>query len=359
VDLPGSLRGLVSPRWNRSFEAQIFETKPLLPHIDATIQHVKELAHEEALPVPLALVTAQARVDTVPKGAVLIIGAWNYPAQLTIGPLVDCIGAGNTAVLKPSEVSPNSASVVGDLVSRYIEDDAVTVVQGAVKETTRLLEKRWDHIVYTGNSMVGRIVMAAAAKHLTPVTLELGGKCPVIVDKTADLAVACKRIVQARFVNAGQTCLAADYVLVEEAVHDRLVSQLKRTIVDFYGSDFKASVDYPRIINERHTKRIAEILDEAKELGATVECGGEVDVSDHYIAPTVISHCPPEARLQKEEIFGPLLLVQSVPDVDAAIERVNAGEKPLALYVFSSDAVSRGSLVVMHGCDGSWFAAEH
>jgi aldehyde dehydrogenase (NAD+) len=326
-----------------SFEARLFETDPIIAHVNEALAHVASATASEHLPVPLALGTASARVDVVPKGAVLIIGAWNYPAQLTIAPMIDALAAGNTVVVKPSEVSPHSANALAHLLGTYFTDGSVTVVQAAKEGTTRLLEKRWDHIIYTGNSFVGRIVMKAAAEHLTPVTLELGGKCPAIVDPSANFAVACKRIVQARFANAGQTCLAVDYVLVHDSVHDKFVDVLTSTIEACYTASPQECADYGRIINERHTRRIAATIEDAKKKGAKIVAGGDYEVADCYIAPTVITDAPAECTVQLEETFGPLLLVQRVKDTDAAIARVNSGEKPLSLYIFSETAVSHSN----------------
>ncbi|KAA0151747.1 hypothetical protein FNF27_02441 [Cafeteria roenbergensis] len=340
---------IVADMHRADFEAQIFETRPCIAQIDDTISFITSGSLSRGVSVPLALGTASARVEMVPKGAVLIIGAWNYPAALTLGPLVDVLGAGNTAVIKPSELSPRSASVIGRLLEETFTDGEVLVLHGAVKETTQILKLRWDHIVYTGSSPVGRIVMSAAAKHLTPVTLELGGKCPVIVDATADMTVACRRIAQARFANAGQTCLAADYVLVERPVADAFIRTMKKTVREFYTDSPQSSPDFGRVVNQRHTRRIASLIEEARSLGGTVVVGGESDIEDCYIAPTVMTDVPLDTTLQREETFGPVLLVQPVDSVDEALERVNAGEKPLALYVFSSDSrtiakVEKGTL---------------
>jgi len=267
-----------------------------------------------------------------PLGVALIIGAWNYPLHLVLVPLIGAIAAGNCAVLKPSEVAPNVSALIAKWIPKYLDRKAVQVVEGSVPETTALLQEKWDHIFYTGNGTVGRIVMAAAARHLTPVTLELGGKSPCIVDESADLNMAAQRIVFGKFFNAGQTCVAPDYVLVHDHVHDALVNRMSSAIREFYGDDPKQSPDFARIVNERHHARLTRLLDDAD-----VVTGGENDVSDRYIAPTILKNVKEDDAVMQEEIFGPILPVISVPSVDSAIAFVNRRPKPLALYLFGRD----------------------
>jgi aldehyde dehydrogenase (NAD+) len=245
-------------------------------------------------------------------------------------PLVGAIAAGNCAVLKPSEVAPNVSALVAKWVPKYLDPKAVKVVEGGVPETTALLREKWDHVFYTGNGTVGRIVMQAAAKNLTPVTLELGGKSPCIVDENVDLDLAAKRIVYGKFFNAGQTCVAPDYVLVHDRVHDALVNRMVSAIREFYGDDPQQSPDYARIVNERHHARLTRLLADAD-----VVTGGETDLSDRYIAPTILRNVSGDHSVMQEEIFGPILPVISVPSVESAIRFVNERPKPLALYVFA------------------------
>jgi len=263
-------------------------------------------------------------------GVTLIIGAWNYPVHLIALPLVGAIAAGNCVVLKPSEVAPKVSALLAKWLPKYLDPKAIQVVEGGVPETTALLREKWDHIFYTGNATVGRIVMEAAAKHLTPVTLELGGKSPCIVDESADLDLAAKRIVYGKFFNAGQTCVAPDYVLVHDHVHDALINRMVSTIREFYGDDPKQSPDYARIINERHHGRLTALLS-----GADVVTGGQADVSDQYIAPTILKNVNEHDPVMQEEVFGPILPVISVSDIESAIGYVTRRAKPLALYVFA------------------------
>src|SRR6478609_1113269 len=255
--------------------------------------------------------------------------------QLDLAPLVGAIAAGNTAAIKPSEVSAETSHALARLLPQYLDADAYAVVEGGVPETTALLDERWDHIFYTGNGTVGRVVMTAAAKHLTPVTLELGGKSPVIVDASADLDVAAKRIVWGKFLNAGQTCIAPDYVLVDRRVEAPLLARMTDAVRAFYGVDPRASADLGRIVNERHFDRIARLAD--ADGAGDVVFGGDRDRSTRYYAPTALRGTDATAPIMQEEIFGPLLPTLPVDDLDDAIEFVTARDKPLALYLFAED----------------------
>jgi aldehyde dehydrogenase (NAD+) len=282
----------------------------------------------------------KSKIVREPLGVVLIIGPWNYPFQLVMGPLVGAIAAGNAVVIKPSEVAPRTSALIAKRLPEYVDGDAVRVIEGGVPETTALLAERFDHIFYTGNGAVGRIVMAAAAKHLTPVTLELGGKSPCIVDRDVSLDVAARRIVWGKYFNAGQTCVAPDYVLAHAEIHDRLLEALARTIREFYGEDPQRSSDYGRIVNARHHQRLMRLMESGE-----VVIGGEADEIDRYIAPTILRDVAPDAPVMADEIFGPILPVLKVPSIDAAISFVNERPKPLALYVFSNDARAQESVI--------------
>jgi aldehyde dehydrogenase (NAD+) len=295
------------------------------------IKNLKKWTRPQRAPgVP---VLGRMRVINEPLGCVLIISPWNYPVQLLLSPLVGAIAAGNCALLKPSEVTPHTSALLAKIVSQYLDPDAITLVEGAVDETTALLDERWDHIFYTGNGSVARIVMAAAAKNLTPVTLELGGKSPCIVDRDVELSVTARRIAWGKFMNAGQTCIAPDYVLVHRDREDELVRELGKCIRDFYGSDPKSSPDFARIVNERHHRRVTRLLKDGEPA-----VGGEHDESDGYIAPTVLRGVDAESAIMQEEIFGPVLPILPIDDVDQAIDFVNERDKPLALYLFTNDS---------------------
>ena len=314
-------------------EAYTTEIAFTINEIDHTLKHLGAWTKPGKVKVPLTFKPGTAELRPEPLGTVCIIAPWNYPVQLLFAPLVPALAAGNTAVLKPSEVTPTVAALIEELVPMYFDANTVAVVTGAVEETTALLEQRFDHIFYTGNGKVGRVVMRAAAEHLTPVTLELGGKSPAIVAADANVKVAATRIAWAKFLNAGQTCVAPDYVLVEEGIEDQLVSALADAVTKFYGADPRRSPDYARIVNERHHDRLTTLLD-AGGYDATV-IGGNGDRDSRYLAPTVLAGVKPDAAVMDDEIFGPILPVLTVGDVDEAIRFVNDREKPLALYAFS------------------------
>ena len=298
--------------------------------IDHARKHLRRWMRPERVRLPLSSMPGRARIVREPLGVALVIAPWNYPVQLLVGPVAAAISAGNTVVAKPSELAPSVATALGDLLARHLDDGSVEVVQGGVDETTVLLEERFDHILYTGNGRVARVVMEAAAKHLTPVTLELGGKSPAIVAADADIATAAKRIAWGKFLNAGQTCIAPDHVLVDRSVEAPFTDALVAAIGEFYGTDPRTSPDYARIVNAGHLRRIEKYLDEG-----VVVTGGEVDADDLYLAPTVLRDVTPGAAVMTDEIFGPVLPIVAVDDVEAAIAHVNADDKPLALYVFS------------------------
>jgi aldehyde dehydrogenase (NAD+) len=308
-----------------------------LRHVSNEITHI--LAHlgawtaPEKVAVRAVLQPARATIVPEPLGVALVIAPWNYPLHLLLLPMAYALAAGNAVVGKPSEISPHTAAALSRLVPQYLDRRATAIVEGDAPVVTSLLEQRWDHIFYTGNGRVGRIVMAAAARHLTPVTLELGGKSPVIVDRSANLDVAARRIVWGKFVNAGQTCVAPDYVLVERSVAADLTAAMVRAVRSSYGDDPQRSPDYPRIINERHFDRLVDLLDRRGD--ARVAVGGASERADRYLAPTILTGVSWTDPVMAEEIFGPILPVLEVDDLDAAIATVNAHDKPLALYVFA------------------------
>ncbi len=318
-----------------ALEAYVAEINFVAGEIETTKKRLASWMKPERVWTSLPVQPGRSSIVREPLGVVLVIAPWNYPLHLAIAPLVGALAAGNAAVVKPSEVAPATSAALARWLPQHVDPEAVKVVEGGVPETTELLAERFDLIFYTGNGTVGRIVMAAAAKHLTPVVLELGGKSPCIVDRDVDLDVAARRIVFGKFYNAGQTCVAPDYVLAHEAIEGPLLERIRATIRQFYGDDPKTSPDYGRIVNARHHQRLMKLVGSGE-----VVIGGEADEADRYLAPTVLRAVSPDSPVMAEEIFGPILPVLTVRSIDEAIAFVNARPKPLALYVFSSnDAV--------------------
>jgi aldehyde dehydrogenase (NAD+) len=317
-------------------EAQITEIGFVLSELDHALKNLSRWLRPTRVRVPAAMLPASAKVISEPLGVALIIGPWNYPVQLVLAPLVGALAAGNAVVIKPSEMAAASSAVVARLVDAYLDNSAVAVAEGGVTETGWLLQQKWDHIFYTGNETVARIIAQAAAKHLTPTTLELGGKSPTFVDETTDVLAAARRIAWGKFVNAGQTCVAPDYLLVTPAVRPALEAALATALREMFGADPKKSPSYARIINDRHFTRLSELMGTADARAI-----GTADAKSRYFPPTIVSG-DPNSALMKDEIFGPILPIIEVANAQAAIEFITARPKPLALYVFSeSKAVRR------------------
>ncbi|MBU6329701.1 MAG: aldehyde dehydrogenase family protein [Acidobacteria bacterium] len=300
--------------------------------LDAMIKNLRKWNKPERVGTPLVTMPAKSHLVPEPLGVVLVIAPWNYPIQLLLVPAAGAIAAGNCVVMKPSEVSSATSAALGRLVPKYMDPAAVAIVEGGVPETTDLLGQRFDHIFYTGNGTVGRVVMAAAVANLTPVTLELGGKSPVIIDESADLRVAARRIAWGKWLNAGQTCVAPDYILVPESKQDALVAELRTAIGEFYGEDPHLSDSYGRIVSPRHFDRLESLM-----AGGTPAVGGDTKSDERYIAPTVLVDVDPDSQLMAEEIFGPLLPIIPVTSVAESIAFINARPHPLALYVFAEN----------------------
>lgn len=304
------------------------EIAEILKHLDDWAKPQK--GHPRALLKP-----SKAKIVTEPLGVSLVIAPWNYPVQLLLLPMAYAIAAGNAVVGKPSEIAPHTSAAIARLVPRYLDERAVAIVEGDAPIVTSLLEQRWDHIFYTGNGRIGRVVMEAAAKHLTPVVLELGGKSPTIVDRSANLEVAARRIAWGKFINAGQTCIAPDYVLVDRKVETPFMAALAKALDSFYGADPQTSPDYARIVSDRHHRRLQGYLDQRTT--GHIARGGQGDAGQRYLAPTVVSDVSWDEPMMQEEIFGPILPVLTVDGIDEAIETVTSHDKPLALYVFAED----------------------
>ncbi|WP_245153541.1 aldehyde dehydrogenase family protein [Chlorobaculum sp. 24CR] len=313
-------------------ETWLTETAWLRSEIRYVLKHLRGWIRPKKVGVPLHYQPARAFVEREPLGVVLIIGAWNYPLQLCLAPLIGALAGGNCAVVKPSEMAPATSALLFGELGRSVDPEAVRVAEGDAAFTASLLEHRFDHLFFTGSRRKGREVMAAAARHLTPVTLELGGKSPVIVTEKADLRLAARRIAWAKFLNAGQTCVAPDYLLVHKSVEEQLLAMMKEALREFFGDDPQSSADYGRIVDARNFRRLEALRRE----GALVEGGGPNEAS-RYIAPTILRDVPEDSDLMKEEIFGPLLPVRSFTTLEEAVGMVRSLDAPLAVYLFSRD----------------------
>ena len=324
-------------------EAYATEIGFTIAEIDHALAGLPAWMAPERVKVPLTFRPGSARIVSQPLGVVLVIAPWNYPVQLSLAPMVAALAAGNTVVLKPSELAPATSAALAELVPTYLDGRAVAVVEGGADVAEELLAQRFDHILYTGGSEVAKVVLRAAAEHLTPVTLELGGKSPAIVAGDADVDIAAHRIAWGRFANAGQTCVAPDYVLVHRAVEDQFLGGVLRAVHDFYGDDPRSSPDYGRIVNERHFDRLTGLI--AAGGYEAVVTGGLGDRPSRYLAPTVLAGVQPDAAVMQEEIFGPILPVVTVTDVDEAVRFVNARPTPLAMYLFTNDDAGAERLI--------------
>jgi aldehyde dehydrogenase (NAD+) len=338
-----------------ALESSVIEISLVANELAFTRKRLRSWIRPERVSTPFIVQPGKSRILREPLGVALIIAPWNYPVQLALTPLIGAIAAGNCAVLKPSELAPATSALLARFIPQYLDNDCVQVVEGGPAEANAILAERFDYIFYTGGSSVGRIVMEAAAKHLTPVTLELGGKSPCIVDEHTDLAVAARRILWGKFLNAGQTCIAPDYVLVHEKVESELLARMKQTVHDFFGDDPQKSPDFARIVNLRHYRRLMNLLPGSGE----ILVGGSGNEDERYFEPTILHQVPPDSPAMMEEIFGPILPVLKVKNIDEAIAFVNQRPKPLALYLFTKDSqvrsrvlerTSSGAALVNHTC---------
>jgi len=313
-------------------EAYTTEIGIIKSEIRFMIKHLHHFMRPQKVKTPLLFPAGSCFTIAEPLGVVLIMGTWNYPFHLTLMPLVGAIAAGNCAIIKPSELAPRSSALIKRIIGSTYPEDFIAAVDGGAQESAALLDQKFDYIFYTGGGAVGRLVMAAAARNLTPVTLELGGKSPCIVDKDADIACATRRIAFGKYSNAGQTCIAPDYALVHEEIKDSFLSGMQEVIEVFFGPDPQKSGDYGRIINKRHFHRLVKLMGHGNFV-----IGGQKDEEDLYISPTVMDGVSWEDPIMQEEIFGPVLPVITYEDLDNAIQMINRRPKPLALYIFSNN----------------------
>lgn len=315
-------------------EAYATEIGMLLKSIKLMRKELKNWSKTKQTDTPLYLFPTKSYIKKEPYGTVLIIGPFNYPVQLVFEPLIGAIAAGNTAIVKPSELTPHVAIVIKDIIEDTFDEAYVSVVEGGIEETQTLLSLPFDYMFFTGSEKVGKIVYEAAARKLIPVTLELGGKSPVIVDDTANIKVASERISFGKFTNAGQTCVAPDYILVQRKVKNDLIKALKKTITEFYGENIEKSPDFGRIVNQKHFNRLNDLIQIHKD---NVVFGGNSSKEDLYIEPTLLDNITNDNKIMKEEIFGPILPIITYDNFDEVLEIIQSKSKPLSLYFFSED----------------------
>ncbi|XP_073953929.1 aldehyde dehydrogenase type III isoform X2 [Choristoneura fumiferana] len=323
-------------------EAVLLEVDYLINDLKSMLHNLDEWAKPEHPSKGIVNMLDEVVIYHDPYGVALVIGAWNYPLQLLLLPMAGAIAAGNTVIVKPSELSVACAQFVVDYLPKYLDNDAVQVVEGGPAETTELLKQRFDYIFYTGGTAVGKIVHAAASKFLTPVTLELGGKSPTYIDSTANLEFTVKRVLWGKFINTGQTCIAPDYVLCTKEIQDKFVEIAKKVLKEWYGENPQKSPDLCRIVNSRHFNRLQALIDASKD---KIAIGGEYDAQDKFIAPTIITNVRGSDKVMEDEIFGPILPIVPIENAYDAIKFINDREKPLVMYVFTKDKAVLSTIV--------------
>jgi len=321
-------------------EVDLTEIYVVTSEIKHAVKHLKKWMKPRKVRRTLATITTRAWIRYEPRGLVLIISPWNFPVNLTLGPLVSAIAAGNCVILKPSEFTPHTSALIKELLTELFDEKEVAIIEGGSDVAAELLKKPFNHIFFTGSSRVGKIVMKAASEHLTSVTLELGGKSPVIIDETANIKDAAVKIAAGKFMNKGQACVSPDYIWVHNQNYQKFVEELKKQITRVYGeteSERLLNTSYPRIISDHHHERLVRMLDNSVSCGAKIEIGGEVLPSDKYISPTVLSNVSLDSPVMAEEIFGPILPILSFDSLEKTVQLINSKEKPLAIYIFSKN----------------------
>lgn len=318
-------------------ETELSEVYQIIGDIKHAKSHLRQWMRKQRVKTPLSVLGSSSYYIYESKGVCLIISPWNFPFNLTFGPLVSAIAAGNTVIIKPSEMTPHSSALMARIVADIFTEDEVALIEGEVEVSTQLLELPFNHIFFTGSPEIGKIVMSAAAKNLASVTLELGGKSPTIIDKSSNIEAAAKKIVWGKFLNAGQICVSPDYVIVDESIKTNFIEACKKHLKQFYTEQPKTSNSYARIVTNKHFERLSNHLKNAEKLNATIEVGGELDADSKYIAPTIISNLKNEASLLQEEIFGPILPIVTYKTLSEAIAYINSKERPLALYIYSKN----------------------
>lgn len=318
-------------------EVDLTEIYPITSEIKHAKSHVHRWMRKQKVKTPLAMMSSSSHIKYEPKGVVLIISPWNFPFNLSFGPLVSAIAAGNAIIMKPSEHTPHASALMKEMLAEIFDENELAVIEGGVQTSTDLLKLPFNHIFFTGAPSIGKIVMGAAAKHLTSVTLELGGKSPTIIDETANIDAAARRVAWGKYVNNGQVCIAPDYVFVHESKKQAFIDKVKEYITSFYTDDASKETSYARIVNNHHFKRVKSYIDDAVAKGANIEAGGSFDNDQDFIAPTIMTNVSKESTLMTEEIFGPVMPVYGFTNLEEVIKEVNSREKPLALYIYSKN----------------------
>ncbi|MFN7118330.1 MAG: aldehyde dehydrogenase family protein [Saprospiraceae bacterium] len=318
-------------------EVDIAEIYAVVSEIRHAIKNLRRWMSPQRVPVPIMLIGASSHIIYEPKGVVLVIAPWNFPLLLTLGPVASAIAAGNCVTIKPSELTPHTSALMGKLIREIFPENEVAIFEGDAEVAKTLLDLPFNHIFYTGSPAIGKVIMAAAAKNLASVTLELGGKSPTIIDETANLDLAVGRIAWSKFTNGGQACVAPDYVLVHERVKDAFVEKMQKRLQQFFSDNAQQSDSYTRIVNSRHFERIKDYVDEAVARGAKVVAGAQVAAQENYLAPTLLTDVPLDTKVMEEEIFGPVLPILSFKNLDEALQLINSKERPLALYMYSKN----------------------
>ncbi len=319
-------------------EVDIAEIYKLTSELKHTRSHLAKWMRPRKVGTPLAQLGSSSYIHYEPKGVVLIISPWNFPFSLTFGPMIAALAAGNCIILKPSEYTTHASAMMKKIITELFDESEVALIEGDVEASTELLKLPFNHIFFTGAPEIGKVVMKAAAEHLTSVTLELGGKSPTIVDETANLKTAAQRIAFGKWINNGQVCIAPDYVFVHQTVADEFMNLLKSTIKSYYGDDAATSGSYNRIVNDKHFKRVEGYFQDALSKGAVVEYGGKTDSAQDYFGPTIMTHISEDSDLWEKEIFGPILPFIVYSNLQEVINKINAKEKPLALYIYSKSS---------------------
>ena len=329
-------------------EVRIAEIKPVISEINDALKNLRDWAAPQRVKTPLYLLGSKSHIISQPKGLNLIIAPWNFPFNLTIVPMISAITAGNCAVLKPSELTPNCEQLIVRMIAELFSPEEITVIAGGVEETTQLLDLKWDHIFFTGSPQVGKIVMKAASNYLTPVTLELGGKNPVIVDKTANLKDTAQKLIWGKLINNGQSCVSPNYVLVHTKIKAKLIVELEKAFAKMYGQtkeEIESNNALTRVVNNRHFKRITALIDNSIKQGANVIIGNHTNSDDNYISPTILDNITAKSAIFKDEIFGPVLPLMEFQSIDEALSIINKEEAPLALYIFSSSKKNTKNII--------------